>query len=570
MRLKNHIKKSIAAAVAISQVIGGNAGTAAQAGSLEISPNPQTLSVLPQGLAGLSDVDVDTLPSSLNSFLHWFNVSVSSGWGISGNCTNGEYDSRHAADGGSNILVNMLCNNLVHCVDYSLYPGNMPEVYYKPDPKGWSKDGYTVYDGPMVDWIARNILNVSGKDLKALRKKGKKSRLFYRKDTADGSYCYYVPFPGAYGIGWEGFEDAVLTSAKYDGKKYYIEYDMYETPPMGNAFLGSYYAEMEYKTIDGRKYWSVYQHSKDAPPTPTSEGKCDEPRPLELSPEELRRHNALETLSAGGWFTAAVGTDGTAMAVGENDSGQCNLSAWKNIIAVSAGINHVVGLRADGTVVAAGSNDDGECNVANWTDIVAISAGGSHTVGLRSDGTVVAAGSNDYDQCAVFSWTGIVAVSAGDNHTVGLCADGTVVAVGKNEYGECGVSDWRDIVSVSAGYCHTAGLRSDGTVVAVGPNYYGECNVADWRDITAVSVGGSRTVGLREDGTVVAVGYKYPPSTYDTSGWTNIVAISAGTEHMVGLRADGTAIATGQNYNVLGDYTGQCDVTKWANIVTAS
>jgi len=43
-------------------------------------------------------------------------------------------------------------------------------------------------------------------------------------------------------------------------------------------------------------------------------------------------------------------------------------------------------------VVAVGDNIAGECNVGGWADIIQISAGGLHTVGLKSDGTVVAAG----------------------------------------------------------------------------------------------------------------------------------------------------------------------------------
>ena len=68
---------------------------------------------------------------------------------------------------------------------------------------------------------------------------------------------------------------------------------------------------------------------------------------------------------------------------------------------VSAGGSHTVGLRADGTVVAVGWNQYGQCDVSGWTDIVAISAGLSHTVGLRADGTVVAVGWNEYGQCDV-------------------------------------------------------------------------------------------------------------------------------------------------------------------------
>ena len=43
----------------------------------------------------------------------------------------------------------------------------------------------------------------------------------------------------------------------------------------------------------------------------------------------------------------------------------------------------------------------GECSVGGWTDVVAVSAGMYHTLGLRSDGTLVAAESNGNGQCVV-------------------------------------------------------------------------------------------------------------------------------------------------------------------------
>ena len=154
-----------------------------------------------------------------------------------------------------------------------------------------------------------------------------------------------------------------------------------------------------------------------------------------------------------------------------------------------------VGLKRDGTVVAVGKNNDGQCKVSDWRDIVAVAAGTSHTVGLKRDGTVVAVGSNEvYNQkytgrCEVSGWRDIVAVAAGTSHTVGLKRDGTVVAVGSNEEhnqkytGQCEVSGWRDIVAVAAGGWHTVGLKRDGTVVAVGKNDDGRCEVSDWADI---------------------------------------------------------------------------------------
>ncbi|GGH50879.1 hypothetical protein GCM10008014_16300 [Paenibacillus silvae] len=40
-------------------------------------------------------------------------------------------------------------------------------------------------------------------------------------------------------------------------------------------------------------------------------------------------------------------------------------------------------------------------------DIVAVTAGSYHTVGLKSDGTMVAVGDNDYVQCDISRWSSI-------------------------------------------------------------------------------------------------------------------------------------------------------------------
>ena len=63
------------------------------------------------------------------------------------------------------------------------------------------------------------------------------------------------------------------------------------------------------------------------------------------------------------------GADGTVVAQGNNTNEQCNTSGWSNIVAISAGQHHSVGLKSDGTVVATGNNDFGACDVSSWTDI---------------------------------------------------------------------------------------------------------------------------------------------------------------------------------------------------------
>ena len=272
------------------------------------------------------------------------------------------------------------------------------------------------------------------------------------------------------------------------------------------------------------------------------------------------------SLAAGRGHTVGLRSDGTVVAAGENNYGQCNVSGWMDIVTVAAGASHTVGLRSDGTVTAT-AYTYGSLNIYNfqyrvgdWTDIVAVAAGWWHTVGLRSDGTVVAAGENNYGQCNVSDWTDIVAVAAGEYHTVGLRSDGTVVATGWNDYGECDVSGWTDIVAVAAGWWHTVALRSDGTVVAAGLNRDGQCDVSGWTDIVAVAAGGGHTVGLRSDGTVVAVGDDQYGQCSGLSGWKDIVAVAAGADFTVGLYSDGTVATAGTNME------GKRNVRRWTDI----
>ena len=205
------------------------------------------------------------------------------------------------------------------------------------------------------------------------------------------------------------------------------------------------------------------------------------------------------------------------------DAKERSFELWNTVAArdtVSAGVSHTVGLKSNGIVVAIGDNDDGECDVSDWTDIIAISAG-SPTMGLKSDGTVVAVGPNPAGQCDISDWTDIVAISAGSNHTVGLKSDGTVVAVGYYADGRCGVSGWTDIVAISAGGSLTVGLKSDGTVVVAGHSGDSRYNVSDWTDIVAISAGSSHAVGLKSDGTVVATGDNVDGEC-DVSEWKDL------------------------------------------------
>lgn len=255
------------------------------------------------------------------------------------------------------------------------------------------------------------------------------------------------------------------------------------------------------------------------------------------------------TFSTTGDNAISIKENGEIATYGLSKDDQNYVKTWTDVISVSAGDSHSVGLCSNGTVVATGKQNS---DVNGWTNIVAISAGGFHTVGIKSDGTVVATGRNIEGQCNVEDWENIIAVSAGKYHTVGLKSDGTVIAIGLNDKGQCRVEEWQNIIAISASEHHTVGLCADGTVVAVGRNYNSECDVDDWKDIISIHAGRYRTVGLKKDGTVIFVGYDHEKFA-KIEKWKDIISISLTDDSVVGVTSGGYLVQAG-TYRAYSDF----------------
>ena len=262
-----------------------------------------------------------------------------------------------------------------------------------------------------------------------------------------------------------------------------------------------------------------------------------------------------DSIGAGAFHTIGLKTDGTVYAAGRNTNGQCDVSGWTDIIAVSASYNVSAGLKADGTVVTTGET----LNLSDWDNIVSISVNEDHMVGLRTDGTVVAAGKNEYGQCNVSDWENIMEVSAGRWFTVGLKVDGTVVATGINTDGQCDVSKWSEITAIAAGAFHTVGLKKDGTVVAIGIDEDKRCSMKHIVNTVAIAAGTAHTAALRADGTVISRGWEETGQN-DVSDWTDIVAIAAGNGRNYGIKSDGTVVFAGRSMS------GEGNVFDWTDI----
>lgn len=185
---------------------------------------------------------------------------------------------------------------------------------------------------------------------------------------------------------------------------------------------------------------------------------------------------------------------------------------WDSCVDIAAGNGYVLGIHADGTVVATGANEQGQCDVADWSDIKQLCSDGTTTYGLRSHGTVLVAGENESNGVAepVHNWKNIVQISASSRYVVGVRSDGTVV--------ECSLSSdanwlntgaWNRVVAVSVSDDHVIGLKDDGSIVAAGNNSQGQCSLPEGvsnESFVAMATGPANTILVKEQGDVIWMG----------------------------------------------------------------
>lgn len=266
--------------------------------------------------------------------------------------------------------------------------------------------------------------------------------------------------------------------------------------------------------------------------------------------------------------TLCLKNDGTVLTTGgENLYGELDVEDWTDLISISCGSHHTVGLKKDGTVVATGLNDEGQCNVSKWTDIVQICSLFDNTIGLKSDGTVVATGRNYVGELDVEDWTDIIKIGTGSDFSCGLKNDGTVVVAGDtedNEYSEAisEITDLQNVVDISCGVLDVLALKSDGTVDQFGAENVRDLDseIAKWENIIKVYNGIGDYFGLKKDGSVVCLSDFNKYGECNVGYWNDVISIASDGSCTVGVKRNGTVVAIGNNEH------GQCNVNYWTNI----
>ena len=254
----------------------------------------------------------------------------------------------------------------------------------------------------------------------------------------------------------------------------------------------------------------------------------------------------FKAITAGGFHSCAVRTNGTIVCWGNNEDGQSNAPSG-TFTAVTGGLGHSCGLRTNGTTACWGNNEDGQSNAPSGT-FTAVTAGGFHSCGLRTNGAVVCWGYNRGGQASPPAGT-FTAVTAGGFHSCGLRTDGQIVCWGTNDHQQ---SDPPSGVftAVAAGEFHSCGLRTDGQIVCWGTNDHQQSDPPSGV-FTAVAAGGRHSCGLSTNGTVACWGNdeygqtNIPPGTYTT--------VTAGQTHNCALHTNRTI--TCWNFNLNGQTT---------------
>lgn len=255
-------------------------------------------------------------------------------------------------------------------------------------------------------------------------------------------------------------------------------------------------------------------------------------------------------------YSFAIKADGTMLATGSSIYfKRDDLDKWSDIRSIACGINHIAGLKKDGTVVALGERNYGQCNVTEWKDVVSIVCCYNVTYGLTKDGKIYKTHCADY-RPKLLDYRNVTSIYGSGPSFMFTFDGGYILTECRNEYGEGNVENWKDVVSIACANWHTLGLTKDGKVVATGTNVRKECEVKKWKNIVAIACGYDHSVGLMENGKVVATGDNQYGQC-NVKDWKDIIAIACGPKHTLGLRKDGTVVATGYNKN------GECIVNGW-------
>ena len=149
--------------------------------------------------------------------------------------------------------------------------------------------------------------------------------------------------------------------------------------------------------------------------------------------DEPESWNGLAAVAGGSYNLAALRGDGTVWTYPKLK----NTEALRGCVSLAVNTGYAVGAMSDGSVVSS------VFDLSAWKDVVAVSARGTAILALDLQGRVLAHFFRAGDTIDFSAFTGVRALAAGGTHFALVLSDGSVKVLGENAHGEAETGGWK-------------------------------------------------------------------------------------------------------------------------------
>ncbi len=208
---------------------------------------------------------------------------------------------------------------------------------------------------------------------------------------------------------------------------------------------------------------------------------------------------------------------------------------------LSAGIDHVCGIKDDSTLICWGDNSQNQADPPDGT-FKEVSAGFYFNCALSTEGTVACWGRDTAGETSPPPGQ-FIQIETGGNHACALAAGGEPICWGANGSSQVSYPPG-PFQQLTLGDAHSCGLKADGTVECWGDGTTGQANIAA-DTFSSIVAGYQTTCGIKTDGVAICWGRTEKSYGYLTQIDHSVSGPSTGHETegvplFCGLKADNT------------------------------